>query len=110
MMVTNQDPATWVAATPGSAAWRRTNDGLFMRPSFTFPVSPRTICTLARIRTLVTAAECAQLQRYRGDLDRPANRAFGDSERSLRFVDRRDEVVAVRWRRRSASPHPTRSR
>ena len=26
--VTNQDPATWVAATLGSAAWRRQNDGL----------------------------------------------------------------------------------
>ena len=35
MVVTNQDPATWVAATPGSAAWRRQNDGLSMRPSFT---------------------------------------------------------------------------
>ena len=34
--VTNQDPATWVAATLGSAAWRRQNDGLVMRPSFAF--------------------------------------------------------------------------
>jgi hypothetical protein len=33
---TNQDPATWVAATLGSAAWRRQNDGLVQRPSFAF--------------------------------------------------------------------------
>jgi hypothetical protein len=78
MNLTNQDPATWVAATPGSAAWRRKNDGLIHEAVVRIPG------TVRAHKARVDRTECAQSvrpdSRPRGDLDRAADRPFGDAE------------------------------
>ena len=72
----NQDPATWVAATRGSAARCRPNDGLVRgRRSRWGGSSPK-------------SGGC-------GDLDGSTHRPLGNAERTLCLVDGRDEVFAV---------------
>ena len=95
-------PPPGLPRQPGSAAWRRQNDGLFERPSFTFSAAfARTIATVASsTHPIARAADARHGSRADSSAARrarlPARRTpLGASARSASSIAV-DEVVALR--------------